>query len=130
MPQAYHWLRLAAHQREAYAQYGLAKCYREGAPGAVRLDIPRAVRLLRRAWENGFHEAVIITNHLLRTMPGSLLRVCSRPECSEVKKPCHGPRFKRCSGCAGSSEQTYYCSVTCQKKDWPRHCKECLCVAC
>ena len=97
----------------------------------MRLDVVRAVRLFRRAWENGFTEAVKLTNHLLRTMPGSMLRVCSRPECSEVKKPCHGSRFKRCSGCAGTSaEQTYYCSVVCQKKDWRRHSKECVCVAC
>jgi hypothetical protein len=40
---------------------------------------------------------------LLLSTPGSMLRVCSRPECSEVKKPCKGKRYQRCSGCASSS---------------------------
>ena len=101
----------------------LGRCHLQGGPGTgVRYDVPRAMRLLRRAKDQGVDEALQDIDTLLLTRPEETMRRCSRPGCGQVKAPgSKEARYRVCSGCSERHTRTHYCSEACQAQDWRRH---------
>ena len=116
------WFRRSACQKLPLAQVCLAIGYEDGL--GTRVDLPRALRLYRRAAAQGDTRAAEGVKRL-EGNPAATRR-CALPSCRKPESERRGRRLLCCGGgCKGTEAAAYYCSPVCQAADEARHAAEC-----